>query len=95
MHSKTLTSLTFFGSLLISAHSVFAQQVANPLDFINSQLAEQLKNQMRALSDPELIKAQAQYQRKFYLALVEQGFSNEEALKIIVALAGSDSNEQH
>lgn len=82
-----LTAICLFG-----ASSVFAQQVGNPLDFVNAQLAEQLKNQMRAMSDPELIKAQAEYQRKYYLALIEQGFSKEEAFEIIVAMASSDTN---
>ncbi|MFQ3236414.1 MAG: hypothetical protein ACI9C4_001985 [Paraglaciecola sp.] len=91
MPSTTLSSLALLGALLINAHGVSAQQGANPLDFVNSQLAEQLKNQMRALSDPELIKAQAAHHRKYYLALIEQGFSKEEALKIIVSLAGSDN----
>ncbi|MFQ3197934.1 MAG: ABC-type uncharacterized transport system ATPase subunit [Paraglaciecola sp.] len=91
MGSKTLLCLALLGSLLLSIHSVSAEQVANPLDFLNSQLAEQLKNQMRALSDPELIKAQAAYHREFYLALIDQGFSKEDALKIIVAMAGSDN----
>ncbi|MFT4942156.1 MAG: hypothetical protein ACI88A_005230 [Paraglaciecola sp.] len=91
MRSKTLLSLALLGSLLIGAHSVSAEQVDNPLDFLNSQLTEQLKNQTRALSDPELIKARAAYHRNFYLALIEQGFSKEEALNIIVAMAGSDN----
>lgn len=92
MRSKTISSLALTATLLIGTHGVFAQEVTNPLDFINSQLAEQLKNQMRALSDPELIKAQAAYHRKFYLALIEQGFSKEEALKITVSTASNNDN---
>lgn len=71
--------------------SIHAQQMGNPLDFVNSQLAEQMKNQVRAMSDPDLIKAQAQLQRKYYEALIEAGFSKEEALKIITATAAGDS----
>ena len=44
------------------------------------------------MSDPDLIKAQAQLQRKYYQALVEAGFSKEEALKIIVATAAGENN---
>ncbi|MBU3019983.1 hypothetical protein KO519_20110 [Paraglaciecola agarilytica] len=72
--------------------SIHAQQMGNPLDFVNSQLAEQMKNQVRAMSDPDLIKAQAQLQRRYYEALIEAGFSKEEAFKIILATAQGKGN---
>lgn len=72
--------------------STHAQQMGSPLDFVNSQLAEQMKNQVRAMSDPELIKARAQLQRKYYEALIESGFSKEEAMKIVIAAAQGDAN---
>ena len=77
--------------LLVTA-STYAQQMGSPLDFVNSQLAEQMKNQVRAMSDPELVKARAQLQRKYYEALIEAGFSKEEAMKIIIATAQGDAN---
>lgn len=77
--------------LLVTA-STYAQQMGSPLDFVNSQLAEQMKNQVRAMSDPDLVKARAQLQRKYYEALIEAGFSKEEAMKIIIATAQGDAN---
>jgi hypothetical protein len=53
MRFLTLTLLSMFSSVTL------AQQVPPPLDFVNSQQSEQLKNQTLALSEPELIKAQA------------------------------------
>lgn len=63
---------------------------ASVLDFVNQQVAEQLLNQTKAMSNPELIKAQADYTRAMYQALINSGFSQEEALKIVVAMASKD-----
>jgi hypothetical protein len=63
---------------------------ASVLDFVNQQVAEQLLNQTKALSNPELIKAQADYFRAMYQALISSGFSQEESLKIVVAMASKD-----
>lgn len=87
---KTALSLAMLSALFASG--LHAQQMGNPLDFVNSQLAEQMKNQVRAMSDPDLIKAQAQLQRKYYEALIEAGFTKEEALKIILATAEGKGN---
>ncbi|WP_166422836.1 hypothetical protein [Paraglaciecola sp. 20A4] len=89
-HAPSLAALVAVYALFTT--STQAQQMGSPLDFVNSQLAEQMKNQVRAMSDPDLIKAQAQLQRKYYDALVEAGFSKEEALKIIVATATGENN---
>jgi hypothetical protein len=89
-HVSSLVALVAICAL--STASSQAQQMGSPLDFVNSQLAEQMKNQVRAMSDPDLIKAQAQLQRTYYDALVEAGFSKEEALKIIVATATGENN---
>ena len=69
-----------------------AQPLPSPLDFVNSQLSEQLKNQTLALSEPELIKAQARLLRLHYEALIAAGFTADEALKIVIAMAGADKN---
>ncbi len=84
-------------SLLLLLFGVnFAQVQAeepNPkLNFMNAQLAEQLLNQTMALSDPQLIQAQANLLRQHYLALIESGFSKDEALQIVIALASRDKN---
>jgi len=77
--------------LAFSIGSVNAQQT-QPLNFMNEQLAEQLLNQTLALSDPKLVKAQAQLLRKHYEALMHSGFTKEEALKIIIAIASQDKD---
>ncbi|WP_340680257.1 hypothetical protein [Paraglaciecola sp.] len=67
--------------------SAIAQDTHKPLDFVSEQLSVQLLNNVRALSSPELVKAQAEYFRLMYTALVDSGFSKEEALKIVIAMA--------
>jgi hypothetical protein len=83
---------TFISSvLLLSGLSFFslAQDSQRPLDFVSEQLSVQLLNNLRALSSPELVKAQAEYFRVMYTALIDSGFSKEEALKIVIAMAES------
>ena len=59
-------------------------------NFMNEQLSEQLLNQTTVLSDPRLIKAQAELLRKHYEALIESGFSKDEALQLVIAMASQD-----
>ena len=66
------------------------QQQNQVLDFVSEQLSVQMLNNLRALSSPELVKAQAEYFRLMYKALIDSGFSKEEALKIVIAMAQSD-----
>jgi hypothetical protein len=66
--------------------SINAQE-RNQLNFMNEQLSEQLLNQTIALSAPKLVKAQAQLLRKHYEALIESGFSKDEALQLVIAMA--------
>ena len=66
--------------------SVNAQE-RKQLNFMNEQLSEQLYNQIMASSDPKLIKAQAELLRKHYEALVQSGFSKDEALQLVIAIA--------
>lgn len=81
-------SITIFLSFL--GITCFAQEPKQHLDFVNQQMAEQLLNNIKALSSPELIKAQAEYYRKMYDALLESGFNKEQALSIITAMASSN-----
>lgn len=60
------------------------------LDFVSQQQASQKLNELKAVSTPELIKAQADYYQKMYQALVKSGFDKQEALKIVIAIASSD-----
>jgi hypothetical protein len=71
---------------------VLAQQHISQSNFLNDQRAEQLKNETRANSEPELIKAKARLYRLQYQGLIEAGFNKDEALKIVIALASSDKN---
>ena len=73
-----------------SAVSNAEQQQKQVLDFVSEQLSVQMLNNLRALSSPELVKAQAEYFRLMYKALIDSGFSKEEALKIVIAMAQSD-----
>jgi hypothetical protein len=47
-------------------------------------------NQTMALSDPKLVKAQAELLRKHYEALIQSGFNKDEALQIVIAIASQD-----
>lgn len=75
--------------LALSFGSVNAQQKPQ-LNFMNEQLSEQLLNQTMVLSEPKLIKAQAELLRKHYEALIKSGFSKDEALHIVIAMASQD-----
>jgi len=69
--------------------SINAQE-KKPLNFMNEQLSEKLLNQTLALSEPKLVKAQAKLLRKHYEALIETGFSKDEALQLVIAMASQD-----
>ena len=73
-------------SLAFMISSINAQETT-PLNFMTEQLSEQLLNQTVALSEPKLVKAQADLLRKHYDALVQSGFSKDEALQLIIAMA--------
>ncbi|GAC17592.1 hypothetical protein [Paraglaciecola arctica] len=66
--------------------SINAQEKKS-LNFMNQQLSEQLLNQTMALSEPKLVKAQAELLRKHYEALIESGFNKDQALQLVVAMA--------
>jgi hypothetical protein len=85
---KKLT-IPVFAILTIFAGSINAQE-RKPLNFMSEQLAEQLLNQTTALSEPKLVKAQAELLRKQYNALVQTGFSKDEALQLVIAIASQD-----
>ncbi|MDU0355149.1 hypothetical protein RS130_15670 [Paraglaciecola aquimarina] len=82
-----------FALCLVSSTNNAAQntsQEPNKLDFVNQQLATQKLNELLAISTPELINAQAEYYRKLHQALINNGFSEEDALKIVLAKASSN-----
>ena len=75
--------------LAISIGNAHAQETTQ-LNFMSEQLSEQLLNQTFALSEPKLVKAQAELLRKHYQALIETGFSKDEALRIIISMSSKD-----
>lgn len=82
--SSSITTIMLLTGLSFTVH---AQDLKKPLDFVSEQLSVQMLNNIRALSSPELVKAQAEYFRLMYTALVESGFTKDEALKIVIAMA--------
>ena len=78
--------ISIIAILAFSIGNVNAQQ-QKKLNFMNEQLSEQLFNQTIALSEPKLVKAQAELLRKHYTALVQSGFSKDEALQLVIAMA--------
>jgi hypothetical protein len=84
---KTYISVALILAFLVS--SINAQE-RKQLNFMNEQLSEQLLNQTVALSDPKLVKAQAELLRKHYDALVQSGFNKDEALQLVIAMASQD-----
>ncbi|MFT5814224.1 MAG: hypothetical protein ACI9VT_001984 [Psychroserpens sp.] len=75
--------------LAFSVGTIHAQE-GKQFNFMNEQLSVQLLNQTIALSEPSLVKAQAELLRKHYDALVLSGFSKTEALQIVVAMSSVD-----
>jgi hypothetical protein len=82
-------SIPVFIILTFFVGSINAQE-KKALNFMSEQLAEQLLNQITALSEPKLVKAQAELLRKHYEALIQSGFSKDEALQIVIAMASQD-----
>ncbi|SEA12963.1 hypothetical protein [Microbulbifer marinus] len=58
-----------------------------------NMLVPMLKAQLEALGNPELLEAQAKYFRELYLSLKKQGFTEEQAMQIVVALASSRNSK--
>ena len=56
-------------------------------------LVPMLKAQLEALSSPELLEAQSKYYRELYLSLKKQGFTDEQAMQLLVALASSGNSK--
>jgi len=85
--NKICISVAFISAFLVS--NINAQETTQ-LNFMTEQLSEQLLNQIVALSEPKLVKAQAELLRKHYEALIKTGFSKDEALQLVIAMASQD-----
>ncbi|MEO1079236.1 MAG: hypothetical protein AAFY29_06770 [Pseudomonadota bacterium] len=51
-----------------------------------SMFVEQTRMRLEAMADPELARLLAQFSRAYYEALIEAGFSPDEAMKLVVAV---------
>ena len=54
-------------------------------DRLAKQLTQQLEASLKVMNEPKLIKANAKYIRSLYNALVEEGFSKEQSIRIVSA----------
>ena len=82
---KKLGALAILVSLLIASPSV-AQQNQNIDPAQMKQAIELMFNSvLEVLSDPKMGVSMAKFYRSFYDGLIQQGFSKEEAMKIITA----------
>ncbi|MEM8492504.1 MAG: hypothetical protein AAF756_16935 [Pseudomonadota bacterium] len=56
-----------------------------------SMYIEQTRMRLEVMTDPELARLLAQFSRSYYEALIEAGFSSEEAMKLVVAVGIPDN----
>ncbi|MEP1446748.1 MAG: hypothetical protein ABJK37_11615 [Paraglaciecola sp.] len=83
-----ISIVVLWSFLAVTFYSVkISAQEQDPLNFMNQQLSAQLLNEVTALSDTKLVKAQAELLRKHYQALIESGFSKDEAMRLVIAMA--------
>lgn len=87
MKNRSVLMITIFAFSIGSIHA----QEGKTFNFMNQQLSEQLLNHTIVLSDPKLVKAQAELLRKHYEALIQSGFSKDEALQLVIAMASQDT----
>ncbi|MCH2056322.1 MAG: hypothetical protein MK214_06860 [Thalassotalea sp.] len=76
-----------FSSLIIT--TLFSGSSFANNDAQHEQMAQQLETSMKVMNDPKLIKANAKYIKNLYDALVEEGFTKEQALKLVAATLAS------
>ncbi|MBB5213239.1 hypothetical protein [Microbulbifer hydrolyticus] len=88
---KNIAIFMALGLCLFMVNASGQSQVSpNPNASSNmNMLVPIIKAQLEALGNPELLKAQAKYFRELYLSLKKQGFTEEQAMQIVVALASS------
>lgn len=83
---------TIIFSLLIVTTLFSASTFANndsQYEQMAKQLSKQLETSMKVMNDPKLIKANAKYIKSLYEALVEEGFTKEQALQLVAATLAS------
>lgn len=88
------TVVSFVLCLFVGKANAQIQIAAPPSAGPNmNMLVPMLKAQLQALGDPELLETQAKYFRELYLSLKKQGFTEEQAMQIVVALASSRNSK--
>lgn len=87
---KRLLVLLILGSNLICNYVQADNKKPLRFDFVNEQKSTQKLNELRAITTPEMIKAEAEYYRKLYQALIDSGFTKDQALKVVVAKASAN-----
>ncbi len=58
-------------------------------DMLAKQLSQSMEASLKAMNDPKLIKANAKYIRNLYLALVDEGFTKDQAIQLVSAILSS------
>ena len=82
---RTLSMMTFFFSILLASSSANAQQKQAFDDMLTRQLHQELTATLSVQQDPDIVKAQAKAIRALYQALVEEGFTQDQALTLVAA----------
>lgn len=81
-----LTAMFLSLSGFVYHPNTYAQSERNFVyDSLSEKLSQELKASLKVMNDPDIIKANAKYIRGLYNALIEQGFSKEEALTLVAA----------
>ena len=79
----------FFSLTLLPISGTQAQMSEEIAQQMAAQLKIQLKAQLGVMRGPELIEMQAKHLKTLFNALVKEGFSKDEALTLVVAIASN------
>jgi hypothetical protein len=88
----SLKKYGIIGVLVLSPSLVFAkgeQPKTGSPEYFAKALSSQLKASLEVMSDPEIIKANAKYIKTLYDALIAEGFTKEQSLKLVTASLSS------
>ena len=77
---STILILMIFSAPAVNANKALMNNMVKQM---SAQLKTQMEANLEMMSDPKLLKASAKYVRKYYEALIEEGFSEEQAMQIV------------
>ena len=81
MHKNKLLVIAL---LMLGISTANGAEFKDPLaKLFTGHFEPQLKARINVASDPEIIKAQATYFKRFYDALIAEGFTKEQALELV------------